>query len=60
MEEALARNADIASETNRFDPADDGHRIMVSDTDTGAEIREQINDLRQLLDAYRAGVLAER
>ena len=33
---------------------------MVSDTDTGADIRDQIGDLRQLLDAYRSGVLEER
>ena len=32
---------------------------MVSDTDTGAEIREQIGDLRLLLDAYRTGALPE-
>ncbi len=32
---------------------------MVSDTDTGVEIREQIGDLRQLLDAYRNGVIEE-
>ena len=32
---------------------------MVSDTDTGQEIREQINDLRQLLEAYRTGVIPE-
>ena len=34
---------------------------MVSDTDTGAkEIRSQIQDLRQLLDAYRNGAIEER
>ncbi len=32
--EALTRNVDIESETNRFDEAD--RRRMVSDTDTGA------------------------
>ena len=60
VDEALTRNADIASETNWFARVEEGHRIMVSGTDTGAEIREQINDLRQLLDAYRAGMLQER
>ena len=53
----LARNADIVSETERFDIPQD--RRMVSDTDTGVEIREQIGDLRQLLDAYRNGVIEE-
>lgn len=56
--EALTRNIDIESETNRFDEAD-RHR-MVSDTDTGAKIRSQIQDLRQLLDAYRNGAIEER
>ena len=56
--EALTRNVDIESETNRFDQAD--RRRMVSDTDTGAKIRSQIQDLRQLLDAYRNGAIEER
>lgn len=55
VEAALARNADIVSETDRFDVAE--IRRMVGDTDTGVRIREQIRDLHQLLDAYRAGVL---
>lgn len=58
VEEALTRNADIQSETNRFDVAT--RRLMVSDTDTGEVIRGQINDLRLLLDAYRNGTIAER
>ena len=53
VEEALTRNADIQSETNRFDVAT--RRLMVSDTDTGEVIRGQINDLQLLLDAYRNG-----
>ena len=57
VEAALAHNADIQSETTRFASA--SRRIMVSDTDTGAEIREQIGDLRLLLDAYRTGTLPE-
>lgn len=58
VEEALVHNADIKSETDHFAQAT--HRIMVSDTDTGEEIREQIGDLRLLLDAYRIGALPER
>lgn len=46
------------SETDRFDVAES--RRMVGDTDTGVQIREQIRDLHQLLDAYRTGVLEER
>ena len=57
VEEALTRNADIQSETTQVDVA--SRRIMVSDTDTGVEIRERINDLRQLLEAYRSGLIPE-
>ena len=57
VEEAIMRNADIQSETTRFDVPT--RRLMVSDTDTGEEIRAQINDLRQLLEAYRTGQLSE-
>ena len=57
VEEALTRNQDIKSETNFFAPMPEGQRLMVGDTDNGDEIREQIHDLRQLLDAYRQGVL---
>lgn len=58
IEEALTRNVDIKSETQRFDVPHE--RRMVADTDTGAEIRAQIDDLRQLLAAYREGRLQER
>lgn len=58
VEEAITRNADIQSETDHF--ASSSRSIMVSDTDTGAEIRDQIRDLRMLLDAYRSGALDER
>ncbi len=55
VEAALAHNADIVSETDRFDVAET--RRMVGDTDTGVQIREQIRDLHVLLDAYRIGEL---
>ena len=58
VEAVLTRNADIVSETDRFDVAE--RRRMVSDTDTGVRIREQISDLRALLEAYRTGTLDER
>ncbi|MDY4041031.1 MAG: fructose-1,6-bisphosphatase [Collinsella sp.] len=58
VEDALARNMDIESETDFFAPVE--RRIMVSETDTGDEIREQINDLRRLLDAYRTGLVPTR
>lgn len=55
VEAALTHNADIVSETDRFDVAET--RRMVGDTDTGVEIREQIRDLHQLLEAYRTNSL---
>ena len=33
------------------------HRANISDTDKGEEIMDKINDLRQLLDAYKAGII---
>lgn len=35
------------------------HRANISDTDKGAELLEQINDLRELLAAYRSGEIRE-
>ena len=58
VEKALDENADIASTTVELEIPD--RTVMVSDTDTGADIREQITDLRQLLSAYRNGILPER
>lgn len=36
------------------------HRANISDTDKGAELLEQINDLRELLKAYRSGDIKQR
>ncbi len=35
-------------------------RILVGDTDTGAELKERIEELEELLEAYRSGALAEK
>lgn len=35
-------------------------RVLIADTDTGRALREQLGDLRKLVDAYRQGVLVER
>ncbi len=34
-------------------------RTLVADTDTGAQIKEQIADLKKLLEAYRQGIIAQ-
>ncbi len=36
------------------------NRVMVGDTDTGRELNEEIDDLKQLVAAYRNGILKER
>ncbi|WP_455136403.1 fructose-1,6-bisphosphatase [Thermophilibacter sp.] len=56
--DVLDLNADIMSDDDRFEL--EPVPLTVGDTDTGADIRSQIADLRALLDAYRRGELAER
>ncbi len=56
--DVLDLNADIMSDDDRFEL--EARPLTVGDTDTGDEIREQIRDLRALLDAYRSGELPER
>ena len=57
---ALMANDDIASahETTIEDRSD--APLMVADTDTGMRIREEIDELEELLLAYRSGELVER
>ena len=35
-------------------------RVMVADTDKGVELAAQISDLKELVNAYREGILKER
>ena len=56
--DVLDLNADIMSDDDRFEACP--RPLTIDDTDTGADIREQIADLRALLDAYRSGELPER
>ncbi|MBE6479776.1 MAG: fructose-1,6-bisphosphatase [Olsenella sp.] len=58
IEDALDLNADIVSETDRFEHAK--AQLRVADTDDGVKIRRQIADLEALLEAYRSGEMAER
>lgn len=57
-EDAIQRGTDIKSTTQLVELS--SHRMLVADTDKGDELRAQINDLRQLLYAYRHGILKER
>ena len=56
--DALDLNADIVSDTDRFEQEDPP--LLVDSTDDGASIRSQLKDLRNLLDAYRSGELREQ
>ncbi len=57
-EEAIQKGTDIKSTTQLVELST--HRMLVADTDKGAELRSQIEDLRQLLYAYRHGILKEK
>lgn len=56
--DVLDLNADIVSDDDRFQR--NPRPLFIGDTDTGADIRGQITDLRALLDAYRTGEIPER
>ena len=56
-EDAIQRGTDIMSTTQLVELS--SHRMLVNDTDKGAELRKQIEDLRQLLYAYRHGIITE-
>lgn len=57
LEESLKANTDITSETVLRD--DYPERILVGQTDTGKELKESIDELEELLKAYRTGVLPQ-
>lgn len=54
-EEAVRTGADIQGTTHLVEMT--GRREMVADTDKGQQIRTQISDLKNLLTAYRHGLL---
>ena len=55
--DVLDLNADIVSDDDRFQR--NPRPLFIGDTDTGADIRGQITDLRALLDAYLTGEIPE-
>lgn len=57
-EAAILKESDIFSDTTEIEAAP--NRIRVSQTDVGAEIRDNIAELERLLEAYRDGVLVEK
>ena len=57
-QDAIIRGTDIKSTTQIVEMST--HRMLVADTDKGAELRLQINDLKRLLYAYRHGIIKEK
>ena len=56
--DAILRGTDIKSSTQIVEMS--AHRMLVADTDKGEELREQVSDLKQLLHAYRHGIIKEK
>ena len=56
--EAIANGTDIKSTIQIVEMS--SHRMLVADTDKGAELKRQIADLEQLLYAYRHGFVKEK
>lgn len=57
-QEAIEKGIDIKSTTQIVELS--SQRMMVKDTDKGAELKIQIEDLKKLLVAYRIGVIKEK
>jgi fructose-1,6-bisphosphatase-3 len=57
-EELIRSGHDATPQTERI--AAFPQRLLISDTDTGAQLRGQLDDLQKLVDAYRSGVLVEQ
>lgn len=57
VEDAIRYNKDILSTSVIFETRES--RIKIADTDDGDRIREDIADLKQLLKAYRTGLIKE-
>lgn len=56
--DSILRGTDIKSTTQIVEMST--HRMLVADTDKGAELRAQISDLKKLLYAYRHGIIKEK
>lgn len=57
-EDAIQRGTDIKSTTQIVEMSN--RRMLVADTDIGLELRKQIDDLEELLYAYRHGYIKEK
>lgn len=57
-QKAIEEGQDIISETSVIDFT--SNRKMVRDTDIGQSLKQQVDDLKLLLDAYKGGLLKEK
>ena len=57
VEDAVREGRDIKSNMQIVENI--GRRLLVADTDRGRELQAQIEDLRELLYAYRHGFIKE-
>jgi fructose-1,6-bisphosphatase-3 len=57
-EKAIRENTDILSRVNIVASGD--RRVLVEDTDEGAAMREQVEDLNKLVYAYQTGLIKEQ
>lgn len=57
LEKVIKNETDIHSETTVVEQVT--RRRLVADTDTGEQIRESIKELKELLKAYRTGIINE-
>ena len=57
LEEAVRQNTDIVSTSVVFERMES--RIKISETDTGAALKKNVEDLQWLLGAYRTGLITE-
>lgn len=57
-QDAILRETDIKSTTQIVEMS--AHRMLVADTDKGDELRSQIAELKDLLYAYRHGIIKEK
>ncbi|MBQ3008817.1 MAG: fructose-bisphosphatase class III, partial [Oscillospiraceae bacterium] len=58
LQDVVFNNTDIESKVNVFETM--SNRMLVEDTDQGAEIRDLIEDLRLLIQAYNKGIIKQR
>ena len=57
-EDAVRTGSDIISSKKIVETTT--HRMLVADTDIGIELKQQVSDLKELLYAYRHGLIKEK